>query len=345
MREPLQIAEQGQFWVGVSRGESRAGTLAGAAMYVWYQIPARATRPYPLVLAHGGGGQGTDWLGTPDGRPGWATRFLERGHAVHVVDRPGYGRSPHNPQVSGPPGPAPTYERMSAMFSAPALACGYPQAARHTQWPGDGGVGDPALDQFMAAQAGFVGDMAASHAAMRECAAALLDRIGPAVLMTHSMGGAFGWLAADARPGLVRGIVAVEPAGPPFADLPAGALSWGLTAVPLAFDPPAAAPSDLARELRPAPRPGLVDCYVQREPARRLPRLSGFPIAVVTSEASWMAQDNHGVVDFLAQAGADVEHLRLEERGVRGNGHLMMGEKNSDEVARVVADWMEARVG
>lgn len=346
MNEPLRISEQGQFWVGVSRERAEHGTVAGAAMYVRYQIPADLRHPHPLVMVHGGGGQGTDWLGTPDGRPGWATRFLQRGYAVYVVDRPGYGRSPHHVDTLGPAGPPPTYEQLMAMFSAPGQAGAYPQAKLHTQWPGDGAIGDPALDQFMASQAGFVTDMAGMHEAMRRCGAALLDRIGPAIVMTHSMGGAFGWVVADARPGLVTGIVAVEPVGPPFLEFPGGlgGLTWGLTAIPLSFDPPADDPSDLARELRPAPGPDLLDCYVQREPARRLPNLAGFPIAVVTSEASWIAQHDHGVVDFLVQAGANAQHLRLEELGIHGNGHIMMGEKNSDEVAAAIGAWLETNV-
>ena len=58
---------------------------------------------------------------------------------------------------------------------------------------------------------------------------ALLDRIGPAILVTHSQAGPFGWLLADARPKLVRGIIAVEPSGPPFegAVLSKGPEKWG----------------------------------------------------------------------------------------------------------------------
>jgi acetyl esterase/lipase len=63
---------------------------------------------------------------------------------------------------------------------------------------------------------------------------------------------------------------------------------------------------------------------------------------VVTAEASWMATDNHGTVDFLRQAGAEVEHLRLEEQGVHGNGHAMMLETNSNEVAAAIGRWIEA---
>ena len=38
----------------------------------------------------------------------------------------------------------------------------------------------------------------------------------PVILLTHSQGGAFGWLVADARPNLVKAIVTLEPAAPPI---------------------------------------------------------------------------------------------------------------------------------
>lgn len=97
---PVTISEQGAFWVGVGRRPTEAGTAAEAAMYVQYQIPADLRYPLPVVMVHGGGGQGTDYLSTPDGRPGWATRFLQAGYAVYVVDRPGHGRSPYHPAPS-----------------------------------------------------------------------------------------------------------------------------------------------------------------------------------------------------------------------------------------------------
>ena len=75
----------------------------------------------------------------------------------------------------------------------------------------------------------------------------------------------------------------------------------------------------------------------------QLPNLTGFPIVVVTAEASWMATDNHGTVDFLRHSGAQVEHVRLEDRGVRGNVHAMMLEINSDSVAEVLCDWTYAK--
>jgi pimeloyl-ACP methyl ester carboxylesterase len=291
---------------------------------------------------HGGGGQGLDYLGTPDGRPGWATFFLRQGYAVYVVDRQALGRSPYHPDLQGPLGRPPTYQMMRSRFVAPELTPqSYPQAALHTQWPGSAEIGDPVFDQFMAGQGPSIPDLAWVHANMRRSAEALLDRIGPAILITHSAAGPFGWLAADARPALVRAIIAVEPAGPPFADMPGGSLSWGLAAVPLTFDPPAAIPDELHRVVRKASNAELDDCLVQAEPARGLPGLGDVPVAVVTAEASWKAAHDHGVVDFLRQAGVSVDHIRLEEHGLRGNGHMLMIEKNSDDVAAVLANWLE----
>jgi hypothetical protein len=142
---------------------------------------------------------------------------------------------------------------------------------------------------------------------MRRGAAGLLDRIGRAALVTHSLGGAFGWLAAAARPGLVSAIVAVEPFGPPFAALPGfGELSHGLTAVPLEA------------------------------------RFDGLPVAVVTAEASGRAEADHETAAYLKRAGADVTEMRLADLGIHGNGHLMMLERNHAEIAAAICAWLAA---
>ena len=343
---PLVLADQGFFWVGVTREEKPYGLIAAGQMFVQYQVPANLRDTPPIVMVHGGGGQGLDFLGTPDGRPGWATFFLRQGYPVYVVDRQALGRSPYHPDVYGPLGRPPSYEAMRNRFVAPELIPqSYPQAALHSQWPGRAEIGDPVLDQFMAGQGPSIPDLEWVHQQMRRTAAELLDKIGPAILITHSAAGPFGWLAADARPSLVRAIVAIEPQGPPFADMPgAGSLSWGLAAAPLAFDPPATTSDELGRAPRKAPKADCEDCLVQAEPARRLPNLAAVDVAVVTGEASWKAAHDHGVVDFLRQAGVPVDHIRLEEHGLRGNGHMLIIEKNSDEIAAVVAAWLDRKL-
>jgi Alpha/beta hydrolase family len=117
----LDIAEWSYFWVGVEHAHLARGTVVnGRQMYVEYWIPARLRHPYAMVLVHGGGGQGLDWMGTPDGRPGWVTYLLQEGFRVYVVDRPGRGRSPFHPELHGPfPPQTNTLESLSGQFTPP----------------------------------------------------------------------------------------------------------------------------------------------------------------------------------------------------------------------------------
>jgi pimeloyl-ACP methyl ester carboxylesterase len=147
-------------------------------------------------------------------------------------------------------------------------------------------------------------DLGVAHALERRLGAELVDRVGPSVLFTHSAGGPAGWLIAAARPEQVRAIVALEPFGPPFR--PAGdglpGLPHGLTAVPLDGD------------------------------------LSDIPVLLVTAEASLLGHFDTEVRDYLADAGANVQLLRLADHGVHGNGHGMIFERNHLEVLDVVMD-------
>src|SRR5262249_28118793 len=158
----------------------------------------------------------------------------------------------------------------------------WPHAERHTQWPGVSDPHDPSFDQFYASQVESSTDLAAIEAMMREAGAALLDRIGPAILLGHSQGGPLIWTIADARPKLTRGILAIEPNGPPvyeckflgapdwFAD-DGMTRPWGITRGPMTYDPPVVSPSELkfVRQIEPD-GPGMVRGWLQAEPARQL---------------------------------------------------------------------------
>jgi hypothetical protein len=68
---------------------------------------------------------------------------------------------------------------MRPMFSA-ALGK-WPQANKHTQWPGSGRQGNPVFDAFYSTQAqSLVSDLETQTLAQK-AGAALLDRIGPAI--------------------------------------------------------------------------------------------------------------------------------------------------------------------
>jgi pimeloyl-ACP methyl ester carboxylesterase len=345
----LEIASQGYIFAGGKYLDGSDGKYMSGQAYVEYQIPKNRTHPFPIVMIEGGGQSGSNFTGTPDGREGWAQYFLKAGYAVYVVDQPGRGRSAvatlyGKTAIS----PVATIEQR---FTAPERSNMWPQAKFHTQWPGTGVAGDPAFDQFYAEQLPAIADFSKQQELNRDAGAALLDRIGPAILLTHSQSGAFGWPIADARPTLVKAIVAVEPSGPPVRDIvfkgaptwfENGPLTkpWGITAVPLAYGGIANASQLAFVEQEKPDAPDVMKCWRQKEPARQLTNLRNIPIVIVSSEASYHASYDHCTAQYLAQAGVKNDFIRLADRGIRGNGHMMMLEKNNLAIAAGIAEWL-----
>ena len=341
----------GYFYVGGRYvGENDTQVMQGA-MYVEVLRPKHVVHRYPLVLIHGAAQTGTNWLGTPDGRQGWAQYFLTRGYEIYIVDQPARGRSAWHPGIDGELKGVPA-SLVEKLFTAPEASGAWPQAKKHTQWPGEnrtrGHRGDPVFDAFYSTQVESLASNAETQKLMQSAGAALLDRIGPAILLTHSQAGAFGWLIADARPNLVKGIIAVEPFGPPFRDAVLGngrARPWGLADIELTYDPPVKTPDEINIVQQEQPdAPDLYACWLQSEPARRLPNLTHIPIMVVTSEASYHAVYDHCTVRYLRQVGAQVDFVRLEDVGIHGNGHMMMLETNNMAIASIIARWATASI-
>jgi pimeloyl-ACP methyl ester carboxylesterase len=325
-------SRRGFFWVGVDeRIETPVGHTNRGQMYVEWEAPETVTQPCPIILVHGGGGQGTDYLGTPDGRPGWAPQLVQEGWAVYVVDRPGHGRAPLHPDVLGPMGPPFSYEFANGLFGGGTQGpMAYPPGIEsHTQWPGSGEMGDPVMDQLLAGTGPMLVDMKMAHAIEQDRLAKLLDIVGPSVLVSHSAGGPAGWLAAEARPDLIRALVQIEVLGPPFLNNPdmGVSLDWGPTDVPLAYDPPVSDPAEL--------KDGT---------PRKLVNLSKFPIALMTSESSVFTQIDPHTYEYMKACGCDIDYLELPKLGVRGNGHGMMLEKNNREALQPILDWLASRL-
>lgn len=358
-KKPLRVARQGYFYIG-GRHASTAdgGTVLTGEMYVEYQIPARtgSTRGgrltrHPLVFIHGGGHTGACWQMTPDGRPGWPDHFLGKGWPVYVVDQPGRGRSPAHPGAYGAMNDAPSVRKAQNNWAASEKSAvpQWPQAGLHTRWPGGTEPGDPVFDQYYAHLAPAIASQNEQEDATTEALVALLDRIGPAVLIEHSQPGPAVWRVADLRPELVRAIVAVEPTGPPFFERgnDGGEIDrpYGICRGALTYDPPLHHASELQPVRQQQPDgPGLAACWLQAEPARKLPRLAGLPILFLLSESSYHAPYDHCTALYLKQAGVDNEFVRLTDLGIRGNGHLMVIEDNSLELAGWVERWLVRRL-
>lgn len=205
---------------------------------------------------------------------------------------------------------------------------------------------------------------------MQAAGVALLDRIGvsgvwyltspssshatafkPVILLTHSQSGEYGWPLGDARPSKVRAIIAIEPAGPPFANAvfaPTGpARPYGVSEIPLTFSPPIKSPSDLRPVVVSSDPSTNFMCLQQgTKPPRKLVNLAHIPVLFVTSQSSYHAVYDDCSAQFLQEAGVSVKHVHLEDIGIFGNGHMMFMEMNNIQIAEeVVETWITENLG
>ncbi|KAL8702355.1 MAG: hypothetical protein Q9224_000002 [Gallowayella concinna] len=339
---------------GALYNRSSAGTVFAGQIYVEKLVPPKSTQKYPLIFVPGAAQTGTNFLNTPDGREGWASYFLTKGYTVYLIDPPQRGRSPYVPGSEGIIGLVPVRsaeQQFTAPEKFPGIPTAYAQASLHTQWPGTGIQGDPIFDQFYATQVQLQLDPNVSDRRMKIALNALIDKVGAHVLITHSQAGPYGWVAGDSRPALVKGIVSIEPEGPPFVQLPGRsgqARIDGVTRLPLRYHPPV---TNITRDLKtvqyppPAAKQGLyIPCTLQAFPPRRLVNLAKVPVALVTGEASYHAPYDYCTIEYFKQTGVKATWLDLGRLGVRGNGHFSFLEKNNLEVADLVLDWIRSNV-
>jgi pimeloyl-ACP methyl ester carboxylesterase len=212
------VARTGFFYAGGKYVGTPGKEVMDGAEYVEVMVPKKIRHLYPIVIFHGAGQTGTDWLQTPDGRAGWTYYFLKQGYTVYMVDYPARGRSAYVPEVDGNL-TIRTAPNLEQVFTDIGAQGNWPQAKKFTQWPGEGPnkgkMGDPIFDRFAKTQVQFLSGGKQAQLNL-DAHIALLDMIGtPVVLLTHSQGGEFGWQIADARPKLVKAIITAEPAGPP----------------------------------------------------------------------------------------------------------------------------------
>ena len=366
-----EIGREGHFYVGGHYvGEQGNETMHGA-MYVETWVPKKVRHPYPIVIIGFSVGQDEyEFMQTPDGRPGWAYDFVNQGYTIYMMDFPGLGRAGFIPGVDGEPTPQRSTNLIEEIWTggrSPASEwskeqhvrekrvqefADWPQWKKETQWPGESGKGkkgEPAFDYYAKMEVNGVSKFDLEGKDTRDDLVQLLDMIGtPVVLLLHS-GSAVGWLVADSRPQLVKAIIAAEPNSPPIMNAERGVAGpgnvWGLTRTFIHYDPPITEASELhpvRQEI--ADGPDLLPCWVQSEPAHKLANLKAIQVLNVTGEASYHRPYAHCEAKWLNQAGVKTTFVKLEDVGLSGNGHQMMSEKNSAEIARYFMGWLDKNV-
>ncbi|MBP3429558.1 MAG: alpha/beta fold hydrolase [Barnesiella sp.] len=197
----LQIFEQGSFTVGGTiLTDSLGHTYHGDHAYVFYQKPVHA-RKYPLVFAHGVGQFSKTWETTPDGREGFQNIFLRRSFSTYLVDQPrrgNAGRSTETVTLS----PAFDEEEWFNRFRIGI----YPDYFKGVQFCRN----KETLNQFFRQMTPNIGSV--DFEVYSDAYAALFDKIGPAIFVTHSQGGPVGWCTL-LKTDNIKAIVAYEPGG------------------------------------------------------------------------------------------------------------------------------------
>lgn len=314
--EPLAIQQQGSFAVGGTTITDADGkTFHGDHAYVSYQLPVKA-RKFPLVLWHGAGQSAKSWETTPDGREGYQTIFLRRGFGVYLVDQPRRGRAGRSTQ---PIAITPARDEQ-ASFNIFRLGL-WPNL-----FPGVQFAQEPAaLDQYFRQMTPNTGpfDLDVNSDAV----AALFNKIGPAVLVTHSQGGGPGWFTAAKSPN-VRAIVAYEPGSNfifPQGEVPAPMRSAGDTleavGVPLA-------------QFMPLTRIPITIVYGDNIPDTPManPGQDQWRTRLAMAKL-WAATVN--------RHGGNVTVVHLPELGIRGNTHFPFSDLNNLQIADLMSAFLE----
>lgn len=294
----------------------KMGFVPGSSPVYFEELIPTADIRATVVMIHGGAHSGACFMTTPDNRSGWAYDFLRRGYRVIVPDWPGIGRS------------------------------GYIETDKLNADCVVAGLGK------------------------------LIDFVGtPVIVLVHSMSGPFGFSLVELHRSLITSLIAIAP-GPPgniqpvpeviyqdqeIIEVQGVALKWTIrksglippsdkllyekligssTRFPmLAIDNYRASllalPSGLLYQ-----RQNVMGSQLKVEEGSVF---QDFPVLVVTgsndTDHPWSADEE--TVAWLASLGAKVTFRYLPDVNIHGNGHMLMLEDNSAEIAEMIIDWLD----
>jgi pimeloyl-ACP methyl ester carboxylesterase len=289
-------------------------TYHGDHVYAFYQIPVDA-RPLPIVMWHGAGQSSKSWETTADGREGFQSIFLRRRFSTYLIDQPRRGDAGRS-MVETTIKPVPDEQLWFNQFRIGV----WPDYFAGSKFP----HGQDTLEQFFRSMTPNTGPY--DMDVVSDGVSALLDKIGPAILFTHSQGGGPGWLTAIKTPN-VRAIVAFEPGSSfvfPEGEVPAP--------IPSAFDtvqghaiPPA--------QFQALTRIPIIIFFGDNIPAKpvRLP-----------AQDSWRARLEMARLwrDTVNRHGGNVKLVHLPEIGIKGNSHFPFSDLNNVQIADLVSTYL-----
>lgn len=280
-----------------------------------YQIPVHAHK-YPLVFVHGFGGSGTSWTMTPDGRDGFATLMLKHRYPTYVMDLPGRGQAGRTTNT------VTIKPNANEMFWFDIWRFGeYPNWNETVQ-------AVKSDEYFRGIFVQMTPDLSDGNQDV-PAISATLDKIGSAVLVTHSAGGVPGWFTAIAND-KVKGIASFEP----------GAFVFPNDDMPAAID---------GKTGGTAPIPVTPEQFT---------KLVNMPIVMyfgdyipddVNAISDKLGAENwrvrlamaHKFCDAINTRGGNCSVVELPKIGIYGNTHFLMQDLNNGELADLLDKWLK----
>lgn len=326
--KPIIIQEQGSFAVGGTiianpgtfdpYNPTPAGqTFHGDHAYIFYQIPADA-RKYPLVMWHGIGQFSKTWETTPDGREGFQNIFLRRRFPVYLIDQPRRGNASRS-TVAASIEPTPDEQQWFDVFRI-GIWPNYFAGVQFSKAP-------EARDQYFRQMVPNIGPIDVNLNA--EAVSALFDKIGPAILVTHSHAGGMGWLTAVKNQN-VKAIVSYEPGSGflfPEGEVPAPMPSSGGTLESVAV------PMHEFMQLTKIPIIIYYGDNIPDKPSAN-PGQDGWRVRLEMARLWRDAMNRHG---------GDVTVVHLPEIGIKGNTHFPFSDLNNVEIADLMSKWLKEK--
>src|ERR1700688_311590 len=324
MADSLVLKEQGSFFVGgrtvftdALTGSTtgflgsgiNTGSITVDQMYVQYQIPEGADSHVPVVMVHGCCLSSKSYETTPDGRMGWNEYFLRKHRSVYLPDQVSRGRSGFDATI---------YNEIK-LGKRPASDMPEIRSATHEiAWLGfrfgpSAGKAFPneqfpveAMDEFGKQ---VIPDLNGTLPAVNPTwtnLSGLAIKLKGAVLMGHSESGFFPEQAALINPTDIKALITIETVCP--------ALN-----------------------------------------SQQIANLAKIPMLVVfgahlgdvpSSPIKWQQRfDNcQQFVQQVKAARGDATMMHLPKYGQFGNSHMLMQDKNSNQVADLILKWIDEHV-
>ena len=317
LEKPITIADQGSFAVGGTvLIDSKGRNYHGDHAYVFYQKPLHAKK-YPLVFAHGIGQFSKTWETTPDGREGFQNIFLRRGYSTYLVDQPrrgNAGRSTETVTLS------PTFDE-EEWFNRFRVGI-HPNYFDGVQFSHD----KETLNQYFRQMTPTVGTIDLD--VYSDAYAALFDKIGEGIFVTHSQGGGVGWLTLPKTKN-IKAIAAYEPGSKvPF---PKGRMPEEGKVLTLSKETEGVeVPMDIFMKFTKIP---IIVYY-----GDNLPETNERPELYEWTRRLHLMRK---WATLINKYGGNAQVIHLPEIRIKGNTHFPFSDLNNVEIADLLDDWLK----